>query len=142
MNNVRAKNRACNRERVPFNTRTLIFFLGGSIMTKHYKKESDFQKDVINEIQERLPGSIVMKTDPRYIQGLPDLLVLFNDRWASLECKRSATANKQPNQDTYVEMMNDMSISRFIYPENKEEVLNEVQSALQSRRKSRSTRSK
>lgn len=111
-------------------------------MTKHYKKESDFQKDVINELQERLPGSIVMKTDPRYIQGLPDLLVLFNDRWASLECKRSATANKQPNQDTYVEMMNDMSISRFIYPENKEEVLNEVQSALQSRRKSRSTRSK
>lgn len=111
-------------------------------MTKHYKKESEFQKDVINEIQERLPGSIVMKTDPRYIQGLPDLLVLFNDRWASLECKRSATANKQPNQDTYVEMMNDMSISRFIYPENKEEVLNEVQSALQSRRKSRSTRSK
>lgn len=111
-------------------------------MTKHYKKESDFQKDVINEIQERLPGSIVMKTDPRYIQGLPDLLVLFNDRWASLECKRSATANKQPNQDTYVEMMNDMSISRFIYPENKEEVLNEVQSALQSRRKSRSARSK
>ena len=111
-------------------------------MTKHYKKESDFQKDIINELQERLPGSIVMKTDPRYIQGLPDLLVLFNDRWASLECKRSATANKQPNQDTYVEMMNDMSISRFIYPENKEEVLNEVQSALQSRRKSRSTRSK
>lgn len=111
-------------------------------MTKHYKKESDFQKDVINEIHERLPGSIVMKTDPRYIQGLPDLLVLFNDRWASLECKRSSTANKQPNQDTYVEMMNDMSISRFIYPENKEEVLNEVQSALQSRRKPRSTRSK
>ena len=111
-------------------------------MTKHYKKESDFQKDVINELQERLPESIVMKTDPRYIQGLPDLLVLFNDRWASLECKRSATANKQPNQDTYVEMMNGMSISRFIYPENKEEVLNEVQSALQSRRKSRSTRSK
>lgn len=111
-------------------------------MTKRYKKESDFQKDVINEIQERLPGSIVMKTDPRYIQGLPDLLVLFNDRWASLECKRSATANKQPNQDTYVEMMNDMSISRFIYPENKEEVLNEVQSALQSRRKSRGTRGK
>lgn len=111
-------------------------------MTKHYKKESDFQKDVINELQERLPGSIVMKTDPRYIQGLPDLLVLFNDQWASLECKRSATANKQPNQDTYVEMMNGMSISRFIYPENKEEVLNEVQSALQSRRKSRSTRSK
>lgn len=111
-------------------------------MTKRYKKESEFQKDVINEIQERLPGSIVMKTDPRYIQGLPDLLVLFNDRWASLECKRSATANKQPNQDTYVEMMNDMSISRFIYPENKEEVLDEVQSALQSRRKSRSTRGK
>ena len=111
-------------------------------MTKHYKKESDFQKDVINEIHERLPGSIVMKTDPRYIQGLPDLLVLFNDRWASLECKRSSIANKQPNQDTYVNKMNDMSISRFIYPENKEEVLNEVQSALQSRRKSRSTRGK
>lgn len=111
-------------------------------MTKHYKKESDFQKDVINELHERLPGSIVMKTDPRYIQGLPDLLVLFNDRWASLECKRSSTANKQPNQDTYVNKMNDMSISRFIYPENKEEVLDEIQSTLQSRRKSRSIRCK
>ena len=65
------------------------------------------------------------------IQGLPDLLILYGEKWASLECKRSATAKKRPNQDYYVEKMNDMSFSRFVCPENKEEVLNELQQAFQ-----------
>ena len=72
---------------------------------------------------------MVFKMDQ--IQGLPDLLILYGEKWASLECKRSATAKKRPNQDYYVEKMNDMSFSRFVYPENKEEVLNELQQAFQ-----------
>lgn len=90
--------------------------------------ERDFQPKLIKEIQKRFPGCIVTKVEP-YLQGFPDLLVLYKDRWALLECKKSATASHQPNQDDYVELANNMSFSRFVYPENKEEVLNELQSA-------------
>ena len=94
------------------------------------KKESVFQKRLIDEMKERFPGCVVMKNDANYIQGIPDLTVLYNDRWAALECKRSAKESHQPNQDHYVDKLNQMSFSRFIFPENKEEVLNEMVSAL------------
>ena len=68
-----------------------------------------------------------MKNDSSYIQGIPDLLVLYKNKWASLECKKTANARKQPNQEYYVELMNKMSFARFISPENKEEILNELQ---------------
>lgn len=86
--------------------------------------ENKFQANLIKELKERFPGCIVMKNDPTYIQGIPDLLVLHKDKWASLECKKSAGAKKQPNQEYYVDRMNQMSFSRFICPENKEEVRN------------------
>ena len=104
--------------------------------------ENKFQSNLIKEIKEMFPGCIVMKNDSSYIQGIPDLLVLYNNKWASLECKKSANARKQPNQEYYVGKMNEMSFSRFICPENKEEVLHDLQSALQSRRSSRSIRCK
>ena len=92
-------------------------------------KERDFQKSLIKEIKTRFPDCMVLKNDPEYLQGVPDLLVLYKDKWASLECKRSARAKKQPNQVYYVDKMNDMSFSRIIFPENKEEVLNDLQQA-------------
>lgn len=91
------------------------------------KKESNFQHELINEIKERFPGAIVFKTDPRYIQGFPDLMVLWKDNWAGLECKRDATSSHRPNQEYYVKILDEMSFSRFIFPENKEEVLNEME---------------
>lgn len=91
------------------------------------KLERDFQSGLIKEIKKRFNGCLVMKTDPTYIQGLPDLLILFKDKWASLEVKRSLNASKRPNQEYYVDLMNKMSFSRFICPENKEEILNELQ---------------
>ena len=94
--------------------------------------ENKFQANLIREIKNLLPGCIVMKNDSSYIQGIPDLLVLYNDRWASLECKKSESARKQPNQEYYVETLDSMSFSRFIFPENKEEVLRELQSAFQA----------
>ena len=67
-----------------------------------------------------------MKNDSSYIQGIPNLLVIHGDKWASLECKKSANAKHQPNQDYYVEKLDKMSFCRFIFPENEEEVLNEL----------------
>ena len=94
--------------------------------------ESKFQADLIKDIKNMFPGCVVMKNDSSYIQGIPDLLVLYNDRWASLECKKSEGARKQPNQEYYVEKLDSMSFSRFIFPENKEEVLRELQSAFRA----------
>lgn len=85
--------------------------------------ENKFQSKLIKEIKNRFPGCIVMKNDSSYIQGIPDLLVLHKQRWASLECKKNANAKKQPNQDYYVDKMNAMSFASFISPENKDEVL-------------------
>lgn len=94
--------------------------------------ENKFQANLIKELRGLFPGCIVMKNDASYIQGIPDLLILHNDKWASLECKKSASASKQPNQEYYVGRMNEMSFSRFICPENKEEVLRDLQSAFES----------
>ena len=104
--------------------------------------ENKFQANLIKEIKETLPGCVVMKNDSSYIQGIPDLLVLYEDKWASLECKKSANARKQPNQEYYVEKLDEMSFARFISPEKKEEVLHDLQQTLQSRRSSCSVRSK
>lgn len=91
------------------------------------KLESKFQSEIIRELKELFPGCIVLKNDSSYIQGVPDLSILYKDKWASLEIKKSKDAKKQPNQEYYVGKMNEMSFSRFIFPENKEEVLNELQ---------------
>lgn len=100
-------------------------------MTKGTKLERTFQSGLIKELKELFVGCIVMKLDPDYIQGIPDLLVLYKDKWATLECKKSASAIKQPNQEYYVDLMNRMSFSRFICPENKEKVLHELQQTFQ-----------
>ncbi len=99
-------------------------------------KESKFQSDLIKELKERFPGCIVMKNDASYIQGIPDLLILYFDKWAALECKKEKTSSHQPNQDYFVNKMNDMSFSRFIYPENKEEVINDLERAFKIKRAS------
>ena len=88
--------------------------------------ENKFQAKLIKRIKDLFPGCIVMKNDSSYIQGIPDLLVLNNRRWASLECKKNANAKKQPNQEYYVDKMDSMSFSRFICPENEDEVLEEL----------------
>lgn len=90
------------------------------------KKENSYQSTVIQKLELMFPGCIIQKEDPEYIQGIPDLLILNKDKWASLECKKSENEPHQPNQDYYVDKMNDMSFSRFIFPENEEEVLDEL----------------
>lgn len=96
------------------------------------KKENKFQSSLIKEIKEMFPGCMVLKNDSSYYQGIPDLLVLYRDRWAMLECKRNRNARHQPNQDHYIKKFGEMSFASFIFPENKEEVLDELQQAFQS----------
>lgn len=96
-------------------------------MARSSKLESGFQDRLVKNLKDLFPGCMVFKMDQ--IQGIPDLLILYKNKWASLECKKSTGAKKQPNQEYYVGLMNEMSFSRFICPENKEEVLHELQQA-------------
>ena len=90
------------------------------------KLENEFQSKLKKELENEFEGSIVTKLDPSYIQGIPDLLILYNNKWATLECKRNKKATKQPNQEYYVNKMNEMSFSKFIYPENKEKIIDDL----------------
>ena len=94
-------------------------------------KENAFQATLIKKLHAEFPGCEVMKLDANYKQGIPDLLILYKDRWAILECKKSAKASHQPNQDYYIQKASEMSYAAFVYPENKTEVLNELELALQ-----------
>lgn len=89
-------------------------------------KENAFQSSLIKELKQEFPGCIVLKNDANYIQGIPDLLILYKDQWAMLECKQNSKAKHQPNQDYYVDRLGSMSYAAFIFPENKEEVLHEL----------------
>ena len=100
-------------------------------------KESKFQKELINDLKKEFPGCIILKNDANYIQGIPDLLILYRDHWAALECKKEEKAHHQPNQEYYISVMNKMSYARFVYPENKEEILDELQRTFRVRRTSR-----
>ena len=88
--------------------------------------ERDFQKNLIDELKMIFPGCIVLKNDSSYQQGIPDLSIFYKDKWAMLEVKKSSDETKKPNQEYFVNLANEMSFSRFIFPENKEEVLNEL----------------
>ena len=90
------------------------------------KLESKFQKELIDEIKDTYPGCVCIKNDSGYIQGFPDWTILYKDKWAVLEAKKDKNATKQPNQPYYVEKLDGMSFSRFVYPENKDQVLREL----------------
>lgn len=88
--------------------------------------ENTFQARLIKRLKTVFPDCIVLKNDPTYIQGIPDLTILYNNKWATLECKESKRARHRPNQDYYVDIMNGMSFSAFVYPENQEEIINKL----------------
>ena len=125
---------------MPYNreeSKNIAFYAYPHIFGETIMRESRFQRKLIEEIEELFPGCIFMKNDPNYIQGIPDLLILYKNKWAALECKRSEREHHQPNQDYYISIMDEMSYASFVYPENKEVVLDELQSALRARRKTR-----
>ena len=89
--------------------------------------ESKFQSNLIRKLKNEYPESVIQKLDSSYTQGIPDLLILYKDKWAVLECKKSKNAAEQANQEYYVSKLNSMSYSAFVQPENEEEVLNAIQ---------------
>lgn len=97
-------------------------------------RENKFQSHVIKRLKDEFPGCMVLKNDTDYIQGIPDLTVLFGKSWAVLEVKASLHAREQPNQDYYVTLLNEMSFAEFICPENEEEVFDALQQTLRRRR--------
>jgi hypothetical protein len=99
--------------------------------------ERKFQAGLKKDIESRLPGCFITKLDTSEWQGVPDLLILWEDLWATLEVKRSANSPFQPNQEHYIDHFNRMSFSSVIYPENKEAVLNDLQHTFESRRQAR-----
>lgn len=92
-----------------------------------------YKAKLVVELNARFPGCEIISLDPAYtFQGIPDLLILFRDRWAMLEVKKASNAKRQPNQPYYVDYFDRMSFCAFIYPENEEEVLDALQQALSS----------
>jgi len=111
------------------------FCVGGRFMA--VKRENTFQANLIKELKGLFPGCVIIKNDANQLQGISDLLILYEDKWAMLECKRAHNASHQPNQDYYIDKFNAMSFAAFIYPENREEVLNDLESTFRARRKPR-----
>ena len=109
------------------NGHTLKFFERGTKM-----KEKEFQADLIKQLKDRIPDCIVLKNDANYKQGIPDLLILSNDRWAMLECKKSSDSSYRPNQEWYLNKLDQMSFARTISPENREEVIDELLRSLKA----------
>jgi hypothetical protein len=100
-------------------------------------RETQFQNLLKKRLQKEFPGCIVLRNDPQQIQGIPDLLVLFESHWAALEVKDAFNAPQQPNQEYYVEKMNEMSFATFVCPENVEEVIRGLQGAFRHSRSPR-----
>lgn len=102
------------------------------------KLESDFQgKILIPELRELFPGCIILKNDPNYLQGIPDLTIFWEGMYALLEVKAGPKSKTQPNQEWYIDLFNEWSFGAFIFPENKEAVLNELQLAFGTKRVAR-----
>lgn len=98
------------------------------------KKETKYQAGLITKLKKLFPGCVVIKTDPSQRQGIPDIVVLYKNRWAALEVKTAESSPVRPNQPYYVEQFGKMSYASFVYPENEERVLSELQQSFTSSR--------
>lgn len=91
--------------------------------------ETDFQTNVlIPEIERRFPDSMVLKNDPTYLQGIPDLTIINGPFWAMLEVKKSPTASFRPNQKYYVEQLNYLGFCAVVCPSNLKFVMDSMES--------------
>jgi hypothetical protein len=103
--------------------------------------ENKYQSQLIKKLEKMFPGCLILKNDSGYRQGMLDLIILWGPYWASLEVKPSESADVQPNQEYYVNQLDEMSFAAFIYPENEKEVLNALQQAFEPPRRTRISQS-
>lgn len=91
------------------------------------KLESEFQAKLVKRFEEELlPGCMVLVKPGYYVQGFPDLLILYKNQWAALEVKRSMSAPYEPNQEWYIGELDGMGFAAMICPENSKEIIDEV----------------
>lgn len=103
-------------------------------------RENSFQPQFIKRLESLFPGCVVLKNDSEYRQGIPDLLMLWRKHWAAFEVKRRrprSSADFEPNQEYYIDLLDAMSFAACVYPENEEEVLDALQRQFQTRRQTR-----
>lgn len=93
--------------------------------------ESEYQKKLIDKLQDLFPGCLILKNDAEYRPGIPDLSVFYGARWAMLEVKASEKSKYQPNQEYYLEMLSNMGFASVIYPSIEEDVLSALSAAFQ-----------
>jgi len=94
-----------------------------------YAAEKLYQRALVKKVERLFLGCFIVKNDPAENQGIPDLLILFGNRWAMLEVKLDDDSDLQPNQDYYINMFGKMSFASFINPDTEEVVLRDLQSA-------------
>lgn len=99
--------------------------------------ESMFVRRLIAKIEQEYPGAIILKNDANSLQGFPDRLILWRNYWAAFEAKAHAEAYRQPNQPYYINLLNQMSYAKFVYPENEKEFLDGLQQTLRPGRATR-----
>jgi hypothetical protein len=104
--------------------------------------ESEYQSRIITRVKDLLPGCVVIKNDSSYMPGIPDLLILHGDKWAMLEVKLHDLARHQPNQDYYVDLLDEMGFAAFIHPDIEEAILHDLQCSFGFVGKARLSKSK
>lgn len=100
-------------------------------------RENAYQGKLIDKLYSLFPGCEILKNDPSYRQGIPDVVIFYEDKYALLEVKAHKDAKEQPNQPYYVKKFNDMSFAAFIHPDNEKDVLDDLQEAFGTSRAAR-----
>ncbi len=101
--------------------------------------ERDYQAYLIKKLYKIFgrDRTLILKNDTGYLQGIPDLLILHEDCWGILEVKKSFDSPYEPNQEYYLDFLDNLSYAEMICPENEEEVLDGLQYALKGCRPAR-----
>lgn len=88
--------------------------------------ERNFQQKLIKELKNL--GFTVWKNQQNATTetARPDLLVLKGVFWGCLEVKKERLAKHRPLQDVKVLKYNQMSYAAFVYPENKDQIINQL----------------